>query len=248
MNSQSKLRTLKGEVAIVTGASSGLGFATAKALAAEGVRLFCTARREDRLRALADEIAREGGECAFLAGDASDDTFASAVAQQTLQTFGRIDILVNNAGQGIYKKLTDTTADEFDSLVRANLRSTFLFTRAVVPQFTSQRSGTLIFISSVAGLAGAANEAVYSATKFAQVGFAQSLDEELRQHGVKVCVLCPGGMKTEFAIGHGRIAEDVAASTMMDPQETAEAVLFACKQPGNLRVPQIVVRHMGRPK
>ena len=109
----------------------------------------------------------------------------------------------------------------------------------------SQASGDILFVSSIAGLQGAAGESIYSATKFAQVGFAQSLDAELRRHGIRVTAFCPGGIKTEFALGRGRTLEQVQISDMMDPTELSETLVFICSLPRNLRVPQVVVRHMG---
>jgi NADP-dependent 3-hydroxy acid dehydrogenase YdfG len=236
---------LAGKVAIVTGASSGLGRATALALAEAGVRTVITARREERLRALESELAAEGFPCVSAAGDAAAPKTAEACVDLALAEFGRIDILVNNAGQGNYKPLVETSVEEYDALMNSNMRSSFLFTRAVAPHMIAQRSGSIVFVSSVAGLAGSPNEAVYCASKFAQVGFAQAVDEELRQHGIKVCALCPGGMKTEFAVGHGRKAEDVEKSAMMEARDAADAVVFACMQPANVRIPQMTVRHMG---
>jgi short-subunit dehydrogenase len=125
------------------------------------------------------------------------------------------------------------------------MRSSFLFSRLVAPGMVERRSGTIVFVSSVAGVAGAANEAVYCATKFAQVGFAQALDQELFPYGVKVTTLVAGGMKTEFAIGHGRVADKVAAGPMMEPEKMAEAIVFACSQPDGVRIPTLTVRHMG---
>lgn len=245
MSLHTSLEALRGKTAIITGASSGLGWATARALAAEGVRVVVTARRADRLEALAADLNRNGRQCAFVAGDAAEPRVAEAVVALALKEFGRIDILVNNAGLGNYKPLVETTVEEYDALMNTNMRSSFLFTHAVAPHLIAQKSGAIVFISSVAGLAGAANETAYSASKFAQVGFAQAVDEELRPYGVKVCVLCPGGIKTEFALGHGRKAEDVARSHMMDPADVADAVVFTCMQPANVRVPQMTVRHMG---
>ncbi len=236
---------LEGKVAIVTGASSGLGAATARLFAREGAKVLLTARRTDHLLRLVEEIESEGGKAVSLPGDAAKEATAQAVTAMAVERFGRVDVLINNAGQGNYKPLVETSASDFDELVNANLRSGFVFTRAVVPGMIAQGNGTVVFISSVAGLAGAANESVYSATKFAQVGFAQALDAELRRHGIKVEVICPGGIKTEFAIGRGREAESIAKSTMMDPAEVAQAVLFACTLPPNLRVPAMTVRHMG---
>lgn len=245
MSLHTSLEALHGKTAIITGASSGLGWATANALAAEGVRVVVTARRAERLAALAADLSRNGRQCAFVAGDAAEPRVAEAAVARALEDFGRIDILVNNAGQGNYKPLVETTAEEYDELMNSNMRSSFLFTRAVAPHFIAQKSGVIVFISSVTGLVGAANEAVYSASKFAQVGFAEAVDQELRPFGVKVCALCPGGIKTEFALGRGRKAEDVARSPMMDPADVADAVVFTCMQPSNVRVPQMTVRHMG---
>ncbi len=236
---------LRGQVALITGASSGIGQATALLFAREGARVVATARRENRLQSLADQIVSEGGEAVWHAGDAGAEQTAEAAVGLALERFGQIDLLINNAGAGSYKSLLETSAADFDDLLRTNLRSGFLFSRRAVREMVPRRSGTLLFISSVAGLQGTANEAVYSATKFAQVGLSQSLDAELRPHGIRVGVLCPGGVKSEFALGRGRTAEGIAASSMMDPASVAEAILFACTQPANTRIPQMTVRHMG---
>ena len=107
-----------------------------------------------------------------------------------------------------------------------------------------QRLGTILMISSMAGIYGFAGEAVYCATKFAQVGFAQALDKELRPHGIKVGVICPGGVKTDFALGKGRTPEGVAQSGMLNPEDVAEAVLLACTQPAQARIIEIQMRTM----
>ncbi len=232
---------LKGRVAIVTGASSGLGWATVTALAAGGVKVIAVARRADRLAALQAETG-----CEIFAGDASDAATCDAVMELATAKFGHVDILVNNAGIGNYKQLVDTSVEEYDELMRTNMRSSFLFSRTVVPGMVERRSGCLVFVASVAGVAGAANESVYSATKFAQVGFAQALDQELFPYGIKVTALIAGGMKTEFAVGQGREAEAVQKSPMMDPKDMAETILFVCAQPDGVRIPTVTVRHMGQ--
>jgi 3-oxoacyl-[acyl-carrier protein] reductase len=236
--------TETGRVVVVTGASSGLGAAVAKAFAAKGDAVVVTARRGERLRALVEEIEAAGGRAAFVAGDAAEEATAEAVVWLALERFGRVDVLVNNAGQGSYKAFAETSAADYDEMMRANVRSGFVFSKAVAPGMVERGSGVIVFVSSVAGIAGAANEAVYCASKFAQVGMAQALDAELRPQGVKVEVICPGGMKTEFAVGKGREAADVAKSRMMEAKEVAETVVFLCSLPGNVRVPMMVVRHM----
>jgi NADP-dependent 3-hydroxy acid dehydrogenase YdfG len=236
---------LAGKTALVTGASAGIGWATAIALARHGANLVVTARREERLHQLCEEVKLLGSHAVFQAGDAAKESTAQQAIALAITTFGHLDILVNNAGAGNYKNLVDTTAEEYDALMNANMRSGFLFSRYAVPHMIEQKNGTILFISSVAGLQGAPGESVYCATKFAQSGFAQSLDAELRKHNIKVGTLFPGGVKTEFAIGHGRTEESVRDSRMMDPAEVAEAIVFACLQPPNLRIPQMTIRHMG---
>src|SRR5271167_1876808 len=238
---------LNGKVAVITGASAGIGKESARALAREGARLVLTARRQDRLETLAAEIRSLGSEAAIVAGDARQETTARQTIDTAVRSFGRIDILINNAGAGNYKNLIDTSADEYDELMSTNMRSTFLFTRHTVPVMLKQRDGLVLMISSMAGIYGFAGEAVYCATKFAQVGFAQSLDKELRPHGIKVGVICPGGVKTEFAIGRGRTQEAVSNSDMLEPEDVASAVLLACKQSPGSRIIEIQMRTMAEP-
>ncbi len=237
--------SLAGKTALVTGASAGIGRATAMALAAQGARVVVTARREERLREVCAAIEAAGGEAAFFVGDAAEETTARGAIGLAVERFGAVDILINNAGAGSYKNLVDTSAEEYDSLMDANVRSGFVFSRHAAPGMIARGSGVILFVSSVAGLTGIAGESVYSATKFAQVGFSQALDGELRKHGIKVGVICPGGVKSEFGLGRGRTEEFIRNSRMMQPEEVAEAIVYACTLPGNVRIPQMVVRHMG---
>jgi NADP-dependent 3-hydroxy acid dehydrogenase YdfG len=235
---------LTGKIAIVTGASAGIGRASALALAAEGAKVVITARRQERLDVLASEINAMNTEAYAVAGDANDEATAKRCVETALNETGRIDILLNNAGMGNYKNLVDTSLEEYDQLMNTNMRSTFIFTRQVVPQMLLQKHGTILMVSSMAGLYGFANQAVYCATKFAQVGFAQSLDKELRPSGIKVGVICPGGVKTEFAIGTGRTEESVAQSSMLEATDVAGAVLLACTQAPGSRIIEIQMRTM----
>ncbi len=236
---------LNGRVAIVTGASSGVGRATAVLLVERGCAVGVTARREKRLQDLVQEIESRGGRAVMVAGDAAEERTAQAVVERTMAEFGRLDVLINNAGSGLYKGLLETSAAEYDELMGANVRSGFLFAREAAKVMVGNGRGEIVFVSSVAGLQGAAHESVYCATKFAQVGMAQALDAELRPKGIKVGVVCPGGVKTEFAVGRGRTEESVRESHMMEAREVAEAIVFLCSQPANVRLPQLVVRHMG---
>jgi 3-oxoacyl-[acyl-carrier protein] reductase len=238
---------LEGKSVLITGASAGIGWAAALAFAGKGANVVVTARREQRLRELCDLIGARDGKAVYVAGDAAEEPTAQACVALAVKQYGKLDILINNAGAGNYKNLVDTSAEEYDALMDSNMKSSFLFTRHAAPVMIEQKRGEILFISSVAGLQGYAGEAVYCASKFAQIGFAQALDGELRKFGIKVGTICPGGVKTEFAVGKGRTEEGVKTSYMMEPYEIADAIVFACMQPRNARILQMTVRHMGEP-
>lgn len=236
---------LAGKVALITGASAGIGYAAALALASEGANLVLTARRQERLTELTAEVRRLGGEAVSVVGDAREETVAQQAVAAATDKFGRLDILINNVGVGNYKNLVETSPTDYDEMMDSNVRSTFLFTRYAAPVMIAQQSGTILMISSMAGKYGFAGEAVYCATKFAQIGFAQALDKELRPHGIKVGAICPGGVKTEFAIGKGRTEAGVAQSSMLEPEDVAGAILLACTQSAGSRIIEIQMRTMG---
>ena len=238
---------LDGKVALITGASAGIGLAMARRFLAEGADVAVVARRGERLAAFADEARQAGRRCEVIVGDAREETTARQAVQTTLDTLGQIDLLVNNAGMGIYAPLVETSADDYDQMMNTNMRSTFLFTRYTVPSMLERGAGTIINVSSMAGVMGFAGEAAYCASKFAQVGFTQALDRELRPRGIKVGVVCPGGVKTEFAIGSGRTEEGVASSGMLEAEEVAEAVLLMATQPASARIIEIRMRPMVEP-
>src|ERR1700731_4012441 len=235
---------LTGKVALITGASAGIGQACARALAEEGARLVLTARRQERLDELKQQAEKLGTQAISVLGDAREESTAKKTVEAAMQTFGRIDILINNTGVGNYKNLVDTSAEEYDDMMDTNVRSTFLFTRHTVPVMLQKKSGTILMISSMAGVYGFGGEAVYCMTKFAQVGFAQALDRELRESGIKVGAICPGGVKTEFAIGKGRTEKGVAESEMLDPEDVAGVVLLACTQSPRSRIIEVQMRTM----
>lgn len=238
---------LSGKTTLITGASAGIGWASALALAGEGANLVVTARRQERLAELEAVVQRAGSKAISLVGDAKEEETARRAVDLAIKTFGSLDILINNVGVGNYKNLIDTSVEEYDEMMDSNMRSTFLFTRYAVPVMIKQGSGTILMISSMAGVYGFGGEAVYCATKFAQVGFAQALDKELHPHGIKVGAICPGGVKTEFALGKGRTKEGVAASGMLDPEDVAGVVLMACTQSPHARIIEVQMRTMAEP-
>ena len=238
---------LKDKVAVVTGASRGIGEATALTLAQAGADAIVTARNGDELVALAERLERMEVAALPVAADLTREEDVERLRDAALARFGRVDILVNNAGVGKYGPLASLSAADYDWMMNTNMRSSFLCTSAFLSEMLARRQGWVVFVSSVAGLKGLPNESVYCATKFAQIGFAQALDYETREQGVKVSVVAPGGVGTHFAFGTGRTPGDPMLDAMMDAKDVAEAVLFAVTQPPKVRVFLIGMRPMSEP-
>lgn len=226
------MRDLNGTVAAITGASSGIGAASARALAAEGVSLVLGARRVERLQEIADEV---DSEVAVVQMDVRNPEDATRLVEEAYNRFGRLDALVANAGIGAYGGIMDLTDEQLEEMMDTNVGGTVWPIRAAVPGLVEAGGGDIVIVASVAGLRGAADEAVYAATKFAQVGLAGALDRELREKGVRVSTLCPGGVATEFAMGAGRTPDMPGLDEMMRPEDIAAAVVTVLKQPRTMR-------------
>jgi NADP-dependent 3-hydroxy acid dehydrogenase YdfG len=227
---------ISGRVALVTGASRGIGAASSHLLAEAGVRVAMASRKGDNL----------GIEGALgIACDVSSREQVEAAVAQTVETLGGLDILVNNAGVATYGPFLDLTVEDIEEMIDVNLKGTLYATRAALPHLLESHAADILNIASVAGLRGFPNEAVYCASKFGQLGFGRALDHELRERGVRVTNLCPGGVATDFAIGRGRPKE--ATEGMMHPEDVAETVLFAVSRPRNHRVLTLSYRPMSEP-
>jgi NADP-dependent 3-hydroxy acid dehydrogenase YdfG len=242
------LRSLNGEVALVTGASRGIGRAVALRLARQGADVIVTGRTEEDLSSLAREVEGTGRKVLVAPGDATKEQDVIDTVEKARGKFGKIDILVNNIGIGVYKPLVTTTVNDYDEMVAANNRSTFLFTRFVVPLMIERRYGQIITVSSVSGIIGYANEAVYCATKHAQVGMMEALDRELQPHNIKVCLVCPGSVNTYFALGEGRTKGDPALLDMLEAEDVAESVNFVAAQPWKSMITQVNLRPVAEAK
>jgi 3-oxoacyl-[acyl-carrier protein] reductase len=236
--------SITGKVALVTGASRGIGRASALALAREGAHVVAAARSEDELIMLAAEIEALGRRALAVICDVSQADAVDALFAQAHAHFGQVDILVNNAGAGKYGPVDSLTPDDYDWMMNTNMRSSFLCTRAALPGMKARRDGHIVFVGSVSGLKGTPNQAVYSATKHAQHGFATALDAECREYNVKVSYLAPGGTSTHFAFGMGRTEGDPKLETYLDPEDVADAVVFAVTQPPKARAFLIGIRPM----
>lgn len=235
---------LANKVAVITGAGRGIGRAIALAFAREGAKVVVTSRTAAELEELVAEARKLGGDGLAVAGDATREEDAKRVVEAALQQYGKIDILVNNTGMAYYKPLSETSLDEYNTMMDTNMKSTFLFTRHVVPHMIERREGMIIIVSSMAGVRGFPNEAVYCATKHAQMGFATALDKELREYNIKVGTLNPGGVNTTFAIGTGRTEGDPKIAAMLDAETVAEAAVLMASVPEKARIMQVWMRPM----
>ena len=226
------MRDLNEMVVGITGASSGIGAATARALGAEGASVVLGARRKDRLAELADEL---GSQVAVVEMDVREPADSQRFVDQAIDTFGKLDAIVVNAGIGAYGGIMDLTDDQLTDMIDTNVAGTIWPIRAAVPQFIASGGGDIVIVASVAGLRGAGDEAVYAATKHAQVGLAGGLDRELREKNIRVSTLAPGGTATEFAMGAGRTPDMPGLIDMMVAEDVAAAVVTVLQQPLSMR-------------
>lgn len=223
------MNKLQGKVAIITGASSGIGRAAAYALASEGADLVLTARREERLKEVKENCEKQYGvKVVYHLGDVRQEQTARDTVQLAADTFGKVDILVNNAGIGKLIKLVDSTGEDYDEIMDTNVRSSFFFSKYAAVEMLKRREGRIVFVSSVTGHIGHEDETIYTMTKFAQRGLSQAIDRELGREGIKTCVVCPSATKTEFEVGFGRTEEGVANSGWETAEDVAEGILYAC--------------------
>ena len=227
------MSSLDGKAAVVTGASRGVGAAVARALAAEGVSLGLASRSGDDL-GLDDVVARPA--------DVRKPTDMARIVDETVARFGRLDILVANAGVGAYGSFLDLDPDVVEEIIDVNVKGTLNAVRAALPHLLESGAGDVVTLASVAGLRGLPLEAVYCASKFAQVGFTRSLDHELRERGVRCTNVCPGGVATDFAMGRGRTPDMPELRTMMSAEEVAEVVVFVLTRPRRFRMLDLAFR------
>ena len=232
--SYSATRSLTGTVVAITGASAGIGAASVYSLVEAGARVAVTARREDRLAKIVSELGDEN--VVPVVGDVRDPALNDALVAAAVTKWGRLDTMVANAGIGAYGGLLDLADAQLTEMVETNFLGTVWSARSAVKQFRAQGDGgDLVIVSSVAGYRGGADEAVYAGTKHAQVGFAGSLDRELRAEGTRVTLIAPAGTATEFAIGAGRTEGSPDLDAYLRPEDVAHAIRTVLEQPRSVR-------------
>ncbi len=239
-------RDLTDTVVAITGASSGIGAASARQLLEAGAKVAVQARHRERLDELATEFGAEN--VLVVTGDVQDAASANDLVGQAVGEFGRLDSIVISAGIGMYGGILDASDDDLRLMMRTNVEGTVWAVRAAVTQFrrAGRPGGDIVIVGSVAGLRGGADEAVYAATKFAQVGLSGALDREVRAEGIGVSTICPAGVHTEFAIGAGRTAGDPALDNYLRPEDVAHAITTVLRRPRRVRTTQWQIWSMGQ--
>lgn len=243
---------LEGKVAIVTGASSGIGEATAIALAAAGAKVTIAARRSDRLAAVVDRIEQEAGTSGksvlSVTADLADEAQANEVVQKTQAEFGRVDILVNNAGVMLLGMIDGANTEDWRRMIDINVLGLMYATHAVLPIMKAQGSGHVVNISSVAGRVANAGTGVYNATKWAVGAFSESLRKEVYQNNIRVTIVEPGLVATELpqhvtdAAAKERTSNFYGSLKNLESEDIANAILYAVTQPSHVNVNEILIR------
>ncbi len=224
-----------GRVALITGASRGLGAAIARALGARGAKLALASRS-------GDDLGIEGAVAAPC--DVRDLFQVESLVGQAVDRFGGLDIVVANAGVGGYGEFLDLDPDFAQEIIDVNVNGLLNTVRATLPRLFDSEAAELAVVASIAGQRAPEGEAIYAMAKHAQVGFMRSLDHELWNRGVRCTTICPGGMATDFAMGHGRTPDDPDLANFMSADEVAETVVYALERPRTQRVLEMNVLPM----
>jgi NADP-dependent 3-hydroxy acid dehydrogenase YdfG len=226
---------------LVTGASKGIGRATALALAERGGRVLAVARTSSLLDNLASRSATLPGQIVPVPTDITRRAQVEAAVNRAVQLFGRLDVLVNNAGVELPKPVEEFSDDEYAQMLDTNLKAVFFFVRAAVPIMKQQRSGLIVNVASTAGHRGFGGDSVYCASKFGVVGLTDALDEELRPFGIRVSVISPGATNTELAKETWSPPDDPYRPHFLQPEDVASAVVFVVGQPRHVTVPRLTM-------
>jgi NADP-dependent 3-hydroxy acid dehydrogenase YdfG len=238
---------IAGKVVVITGASSGLGEATARLLAAEGARVVLGARRAERIRALADELTGRGGKALAVPTDVTDRDQVRRLVDLAVQTYGRVDVMINNAGLMPQSLLEHLKVDEWDRMIDVNLKGVLYGIAAALPHMQRQRAGHIINVSSVAGHKVGPGSAVYSATKHAVRALSEGLRQEVKPWNIRTTVISPGAVATELpntvtdpdvAERVNKLYEDIG----IPADSFARAVVYAMSEPEDVDVNEILFR------
>jgi 3-oxoacyl-[acyl-carrier protein] reductase len=226
--------------AFVTGATQGIGRATALALGRAGYRVGICARTAQKVEAVVAELRAEGIEAAGAAADVADPEQVRRSVAQVVEQLGEIDVLVNNAGVLIARPFAELTLADWDATMATNLRGLFVVTSAVLPAMRRRREGTVVNVASLAGRNGFVGGAAYAASKHGVLGFSRSLLLEVRKEGIRVVAICPGSVDTEML--HEQPLLQANPQRILQPEDVADAILHAVRLPARATVSELDVR------
>jgi NADP-dependent 3-hydroxy acid dehydrogenase YdfG len=238
---------LSGQVVAITGASSGIGEATALACARAGAAVSLAARREDRIQALAERIAGEGGTAVAIRADVGEEDEARAFVDGTAERLGRLDHLVNNAGVMLLGPITDAPTEEWRRMIHVNIFGVLYGSHAAIPHLKAAGGGTIVNVSSVAGRIARLGSGVYNLTKFGVGAFSESLRQELSPDNIRVTLIEPGAVATELA-GHNRpeiqetMRQGFQGIVPMQADDIARAILYVIGQPPGVSINEVLIR------
>jgi NADP-dependent 3-hydroxy acid dehydrogenase YdfG len=243
---------LEGKVAIVTGASSGIGEATAIALASNGAQVLLAARRAERLNALAERIEANGGKALPVVTDVTDETQVNNLVQKAIAQFGKLDIIINNAGIALLGTIEQGNTSDWRRSFDLNVLGLLYVIHAALPHLKAQKSGHIVNISSVAGRTARAGVGVYNATKWGVNALSEALRQEVYRDNIRVTVIEPGLVDTEInsqitdPVARQRIEERRKSITPLHSEDIAAAILYAVTQPARVNVNEILIRPTGQ--
>jgi NADP-dependent 3-hydroxy acid dehydrogenase YdfG len=238
---------IKAKVVVITGASSGLGEATARLLSAQGASVVLGARRADRLKSLADELIRSGGKALAVTTDVTHREQVKKLVDTAVQSFGRVDVMINNAGLMPQSLLEHLKIDEWDRMIDVNIKGVLYGIAAALPYMKQQKAGHIINVSSVAGHKVGPGGAVYAATKHAVLALSEGLRQEVKPYNVRTTVISPGAVATELpnSVTDAAVGERIRklyAEVAIPADSFARAVAFAMSQPDEVDINEILFR------
>jgi 3-oxoacyl-[acyl-carrier protein] reductase len=235
-------RPAEGKVALVTGASRGVGLAIARSLAGLGAKVALCARDPGRLEAAAAELKQTGASVLTIPADIRSANEIAPLVRKTEQSLGAIEILVNNAGIGYFAPVQEASEANWDSVLDTNLKAVFLLSKAVAPGMIQRRSGHIINIASLAGKSAFAGGAIYCASKWGLLGLTQCMAEDLRPYGIRVSAVSPGSVATDFSPHAGK-----DTSKMLQPEDVAHAVESILTQAPQSFISEMLIRPAQKP-
>ena len=236
------MNRLAQKISIVTGSNSGIGKAIALRFGQEGATVVVAARRTRLCEEVAQQIRDRGGKALSIPVDIRDESQVEHLIQQTVQQYGRLDILMNNAGVFGGGAIAETPTDIFDDIVNTNVRGTFLCCRAGFRHMMEHGGGTIINMSSVAGVDAWAGTGAYSASKFAIMGLTKALADEGRSHNIKVSAICPGGVAEDLV---DESSDTIQASQKISPFDVAETAIYLATLSAHAIVHRVTVDRLG---